>query len=148
MALDWINDIERAKTRSQKIDVVEKALIASRLGSASAQCFLYNCYLSHNPNYVYYTKQVPLSANLAYKPNSFVRFWALCESLHTRSISGKNIHTSIQNMSMEFDSPVWNSVCRDVLLKKFGKGLTINMLNTVLKNTEWEIPRKHGLKQD
>lgn len=143
MALDWVNDIERARTRSEKIDVIEKALIASRLGSASAQCFLYNCYLSYNPNYVYYIRQVPTTANLSHQPNPFVKFWALCEALHTRSIVGKNIQIAIRDISSSFDSRVWNRICREVLLKKLGQGLTTNMLNAVLKNTEWEIPTKH-----
>ena len=43
MAADWIRDLESSDSRLHKERVIEKALVAARLGSASAQGFLYNC---------------------------------------------------------------------------------------------------------
>ena len=52
MAADWIRDLESSDSRLHKESVIEKALMAARLGSASAQCFLYNAYLALNPFFV------------------------------------------------------------------------------------------------
>ena len=46
VASDWIRDLEDDNSRLHKEGVIEKALVAARLGSASAECFLYNCYLA------------------------------------------------------------------------------------------------------
>ena len=46
VAADWIRDLESSDSRLYKEGVIEKALVASRIGSTSAQCFLYNCYLA------------------------------------------------------------------------------------------------------
>ena len=144
MTLDWLTDLESAKRKQDKRLVIEKALIASRLGSASAQCFLYNCWLAYNPNYNYNIKFVPMSANIGNRPNNFTKFWALCEALRTNTIIGHNATTSVYLESQCFDSDLWNRVCRAVLLKEYGVGLTPALLNSVLKNTEWKIPSKNA----
>ena len=59
VASDWIRDLESSDSRTHKEQVIEKALMAANLGSASAQCFLYNCYLALNPYWVYGVKKVP-----------------------------------------------------------------------------------------
>jgi hypothetical protein len=59
VAVDWIQDLEGNDSRLHKEAVIEKALVAARLGSAGAQCFLYNCYLAYNPYFVYGVKKVP-----------------------------------------------------------------------------------------
>ena len=43
VAADWIQDLESSDSRLHKEAVFEKALIAAKLGSGSAQCFLYKC---------------------------------------------------------------------------------------------------------
>ena len=48
MAADWIRDLESSDSRLHKERVIEKALMSARLGSASAQGFLFNCYLALN----------------------------------------------------------------------------------------------------
>jgi hypothetical protein len=64
VAVDWIQDLEGNDSRLHKEAVIEKALIAARLGSAGAQCFLYNCYLAYNPYFVYGVKKVPETSDL------------------------------------------------------------------------------------
>ena len=46
VACDWIQDLEENNSRLHKEGVIEKALVAARLGSRSAECFLYNCFWS------------------------------------------------------------------------------------------------------
>ena len=77
MAADWIRDLESSDSRKHKETVIEKALMAAKLGSSSAQGFLYNCYLAYNPYWVYGVKKVPESSGLMDRPNPWPRFWAL-----------------------------------------------------------------------
>ena len=140
VAADWINDLESNNSRTHKERVIEKALIASQLGSASAQCFLYNCYLAYNPFYVYYIKQVPETQGLVNRSNPWVEFWALLEALRTRSITGHAARDRTAVLSQLFDSEQWNSVCRRVIMKDLRCGITEKTLNRVLKNTDWKIP--------
>jgi hypothetical protein len=76
---DWVRDLESSDSRLHKERVIEKALMASKLGSAGAQGFLFNCYLAYNPFYVYNVKQVIETENLTNRPNPWPTFWALCE---------------------------------------------------------------------
>jgi len=84
VASDWVRDLEADNSRLHKEGVIEKALVAARLGSASAECFLYNCYLAYNPYFTYNVKQVPETEGLEHRENPWVQFWGLCESLRTR----------------------------------------------------------------
>jgi hypothetical protein len=61
VAADWIRDLESSDSRLHKERVIEKALMAAKLGSANAQCFLFNCYQAYNPYYTFHVKQVPES---------------------------------------------------------------------------------------
>jgi DNA ligase 1 len=140
MAADWIRDLESSDSRIYKEQVIEKALLAARLGSASAQCFLYNCFLALNPYFVYGVKQVPESKDLTDRPNPWVRFWALCESLRTRSITGGNARLAIQDLMQEFDSEQWNGLARRVLIKDLRCGVSEKTINKVCRNSEWVIP--------
>ena len=109
LAADWIRDLESSDSRLHKEAVIEKALVAARLGSTNAQCFLYNCYLAYNPFYVYNVKQVPETQDLENRPNPWVKFWALLEALRTRSITGHRARDTIADLSEEFDSLEWNA---------------------------------------
>ena len=64
VAVDWINDLESSDSRIHKENVIEKALMAAKLGSSSAQCFLYNCYLAYNPFFTFNVKKVPETKDL------------------------------------------------------------------------------------
>ena len=112
MAADWIRDLESSDSRLHKERVIEKALMAAKLGSASAQGFLYNCYLALNPYYVYGVKKVPESEGFKDRPNPWTRFWALCESLRTRSVTGGDAQAAIRDVMQDFDSEQWNGMAR------------------------------------
>ena len=140
VAADWIRDLESSDSRLHKESVIEKALLAAKLGSANAQCFLFNCYQAYNPYYVFGVKKVPETTGLDYKPNPWPKFWALCEALRTRSITGHAARDRIQEISEQFDSVEWNGLARRVLIKDLRCGITERTLNKVLGNTEWQIP--------
>ena len=140
VAADWIKDLERDNSRLHKESVIEKALIAAKLGSTNAQCFLFNCYQTYNPYYVFGVKKVPETEGLEHMPNPWPKFWAMLEGLRTRSITGHAARDAIANMSQQFDTIEWNQLCRRVLIKDLRCGITERTLNKILGNTEWAIP--------
>jgi DNA ligase 1 len=140
VAADWIRDLESSDSRLHKEAVIEKALMASKLGSANAQCFLFNCYQAYNPYYVFGVKKVPETEGLENKPNPWPKFWAMLEGLRTRSLTGHNAKTAIEFMAEQFDSVEWNSLCRRVIIKDLRCGISEKTLNKVLGNSEWKIP--------
>lgn len=140
VAVDWIQDLEGSDSRLHKEAVIEKALVAARLGSTGAQCFLYNCYLAYNPYFVYGVKKVPETQNLTGKDNPWVEFWALTEALRTRSITGGRAKDKIEELAGRFDSDEWNGLARRVLIKDLRCGISEKTLNKVLGNSEWKIP--------
>jgi DNA ligase-1 len=140
VAEEWIRDLESSDSRLHKERVIEKALMASKLGSYNAQCFLFNCYLAYNPYYTYHVKKVPESQALSDRPNDWTKFWALCEALRTRSVTGFAAKHAIDKVMQDFDSEEWNMVCRRVLIKDLRCGISEKTLNKVLGKTEWRIP--------
>ena len=103
VAVDWIQDLEVSDSRLHKEAVIEKALVAARLGSSGAQCFLYNCYLAYNPYFVYGVKKVPETQGLTGKDNPWTEFWALTEGLRTRSITGNKARDRIDELAGRFE---------------------------------------------
>jgi DNA ligase-1 len=140
LAADWIRDLESDNSRLHKEAVISKALMAATLGSASAQCFLFNCYQAYNPYYVFNVKKVPETEGLFDKPNPWPKFWAMLEALRTRSTKGHNARDAIAEMSQQFDSVEWNQLCRRVIIKDLRCGITERTLNKILGKTEWAIP--------
>jgi DNA ligase-1 len=140
MSADWVRDLERSDSRLHKESVIEKALIAAKLGSASAQCFLFNAYAAYNPFHTYNVKKISETRDLQDRPNPWPRFWALLEQLRTRSITGSDARRAIDRVSQDFDSEQWNTMCRRVLIKDLRCGISEKTLNKVLTNTPWEIP--------
>ena len=140
VAADWIRDLESSDSRLHKEAVIEKALMAAKLGSANAQCFLFNCYQAYNPYFVFGVKKVPETEGLEGKPNPWPKFWGMLEGLRTRSLTGHNAKTAIEFMSEQFDSVEWNGLARRVIIKDLRCGITERTLNKVLENTEWRIP--------
>ena len=140
VACDWIQDLEENNSRLHKEGVIEKALVAARLGSYSAECFLYNCYLAYNPFFTYNIKQVPETTGLEFKENPWVAFWGLCESLRTRTITGNAAKEAVELMSQKFDSDQWNILARRVLIKDLRCGITSKTINKIVGNSEWKIP--------
>jgi len=140
MAAGWIRDLESSDSRIHKEKVIEKALMASKLGSADAQAFLFNCYQAYNPFYTFNVKQVPETVGLVNKPNDWTLFWALLENLRTRGITGSRARERIQEVAEMFDSDEWNGLARRVLIKDLRCGISEKTLNKVLGKTEWKIP--------
>ena len=140
LAADWIRDLESSDSRIHKEKVIEKALMASKLGSANAQCFLFNCYQAYNPFHVFGVRQVPETAGLTGRTNPWPAFWGLLESLRTRSVTGHAARDAIISMSQQFDSEEWNGLCRRVIIKDLRCGISEKTLNKILGKTEWKIP--------
>jgi len=140
MAAGWIRDLESSDSRIHKEKVIEKALMAARLGSTDAQCFLFNCYQAYNPFYTFNVKQVPETEGLTGRSNPWPRFWALLEDLRTRGISGHRARDAIQECADDFDSEEWNNLARRVLIKDLRCGISEKTLNKILSKTEWRIP--------
>jgi DNA ligase-1 len=123
VAADWIRDLESSDSRLHKESVIEKALMAAKLGSANAQCFLFNCYQAYNPYYVFGVKKVTETEGLENKENPWPKFWGMLEALRLRTLTGHNAKTA-----------------RRVLIKDLRCGISEKTLNKVLKNSEWKIP--------
>jgi DNA ligase 1 len=140
VAADWIRDLESSDSRLHKERVIEKALMAAKLGSANAQCFLFNCYQAYNPYYTFHVKQVPESEGIEHAENPWPVFWGLLEGLRTRSFSGHRARDAILETMKRFDSLEWNNLCRRVLIKDLRCGISEKTLNKVLGKTEWKIP--------
>jgi DNA ligase-1 len=140
MAAGWIRDLESSDSRIHKEKVIEKALMAAKLGSADAQCFLFNCYQAYNPFYTFNVKQVPETKALTGRDNPWPRFWALLEDLRTRGISGHRARDAIQECAEQFDSEEWNGLARRVLIKDLRCGISEKTINKVVGKTEYRIP--------
>ncbi len=140
VAADWVRDLESDDGRLHKERVIEKALVAAKLGSSEAQCFLFNCYQAYNPYYTFHIRQVPESEGLTNMPNPWTAFWALLEKLRTRSVTGNQAREDVEHIMHLFDSVEWNGLARRVLLRDLRCGITEKTLNKVLAKTEWAIP--------
>lgn len=140
MSAGWIRDLESSDSRLHKEAVIEKALMAARLGSADAQAFLFNAYQAYNPYFTFHVRQVPETQGLTGRDNSWPRFWALLENLRTRGVTGHAARDAIAALSQEFDSDEWNTVCRRVITKDLRCGISEKTLNKVLGKTDWAVP--------
>lgn len=140
MAAGWIRDLESSDSRLHKEKVIEKALLAAKLGSTDAQVFLFNCYQAYNPFYTFNVKQVPETAGMINMPNPWPVFWAMLEDLRTRGITGGRARARIQEVSELFDSEEWNLMCRPVIIKDLRCGISEKTINKVVGKTEWKIP--------
>ena len=140
VAADWVRDLESDDGRLHKERVIEKALVAAKLGSSEAQCFLFNCYQAYNPYYTFNIRQVPESEGLTNMPNPWTAFWAMLENLRTRGVTGNQAREDVEHMMHLFDSVEWNGLARRVLLRDLRCGISEKTLNKVLGKTEWAIP--------
>ena len=140
MAAGWIRDLESSDSRIHKEKVIEKALMAAKLGSSDAQAFLFNCFQAYNPFYTFNVKQVPDTQGLTGRPNPWPRFWAMLEDLRTRGITGHRARDKIQECAELFDSDEWNNLCARVIRKDLRCGISEKTLNKVLGKTDYKIP--------
>ena len=53
MRTEWMLDITDDASKLEKLRVIDKAYVAYRLGSQSAEIFLYNLYLMYHPFHYY-----------------------------------------------------------------------------------------------
>lgn len=141
MSSGWIKELAESDSRIHKEKVIEKALMASKLGSADAQAFLFNCYQAYNPFYTYYVKQLP-AAHTGHtgRANPWPRFWGLLEALRTRSYTGHAARDQLKDIRDQFDSDEWNLVCAPVIRKDLRCGISEKTLNKVLGKTQYRIP--------
>ena len=140
MSAGWIRDLESSDSRIHKEKVIEKALMAAKLGSADAQAFLFNCYQAYNPFYTFHVKQVIEVVGHEKRPNAWPQFWALLEKLRTRSVTGGAAQESIADCAELFDDEEWNTVCRRVIIKDLRCGISEKTLNKILDRIDWRIP--------
>ena len=140
MTVGWIKDLQSSDSRIHKEKIIERALLAAKLGSADAQAFLFNCYQAYNPYYAFNIKQVPKTVDIQGQDNPWPKFWILLEKLRTRGITGNNARDQVHNISQLFDSDEWNNVARCVLLKDLRCGISEKTINKVVGNTDWAIP--------
>ena len=140
MAAGWIRDLESSDSRIHKEKVIEKALMAAKLGSSDAQAFLFNCFQAYNPFYTFNVKQVPDTQGLTGRPNPWPRFWAMLEDLRTRGVTGHRARDKIQECAELFDSDEWNNLCARVIRKDLRCGISEKTLNKVLGKTDYKIP--------
>lgn len=140
VAADWVKDLESSDSRKHKEGVFEKALMAAKLGSANAQCFLFNCYQAYNPFFVFGIRQVPETQGLTGRDNPWTKFWALLEALRTRSITGNRARDAVEALSQQFDSEEWNGLARRVLIKDLRCGISEKTINKIVGRTEYRIP--------
>ena len=140
MAAGWIHELQESDSRLHKERVLEKALMASQLGSADAQAFLFNCYQAYNPFYTFHVKQVPEVAGHTGRDNDWPQFWGLLESLRTRSVTGNAARMAIDACAEHFDDDEWNTVCRRVIMKDLRCGISEKTINKVVGRTDWAIP--------
>ena len=124
MSAGWIRDLESSDSRLHKEAVIEKALMAAKLGSSDAQAFLFNCYQAYNPFYTFHVRQVDEVSGHENRPNAWPKFWALLESLRTRSVTGNAALGAIIETSELFDDAEWNMVCRRVIIKDLRCGIS------------------------
>lgn len=140
VAAGWIRELESSDSRLHKERVIEKALMAAKLGSMDAQCFLFNCYAAYNPFWTFNVRKVSETTGIINQLNPWPKFWSLLESLRTRSVTGGNARAAIDEMSKQFDSEEWNGMARRVLIKDLRCGVSEKTINKVVGKTEWKIP--------
>jgi DNA ligase 1 len=137
---EWIVELESSDSRLHKEAVLEKTLIAARVGSIQAQAFLYNCYLAYNPYLVYGIKKVPETKDITGGTNPWTEFWELLEQLQKRELTGHAAVNALAKLSQEFDSTEWNGLARRVIIKDLRCGMSEKTINKVVEGTEWQIP--------
>ena len=140
MSIDWVYNLRDATSITGKKRVIEQALVSSRLGSGSAHCFLYNCYLSHNPFFVYGIEHIPETFGISNTENPWRDFWGVLEGMRTNTFGSRTILKFINEIKYQFGSEEWNLIVRPVFLKRFVPELRINEIKRLLDNTEWKIP--------
>lgn len=140
MTASWVSELAATDSRLEKEKIIEKALMSYKLGSTDAQAFLFNCYQAYNPFYTFGVRRAHTVTGHTDRANDWPKFWALLESLRTRSVTGNRVIRAIEQCSQHFNDREWNTVCMPVILKDLRCGVSEKTLNRVLGRTEWRIP--------
>jgi DNA ligase-1 len=140
MAHQWIYKLNESNSRKHKEEVIAQALSAATLGAEDADIFLSCVYRAYNPFMVYNFKRVPVISGLTGKENPFNEFFVLLDRLSMRVVTGNDAEVDVEQVSYLFDTEVWETLLRPVMLKDLRVGATIKTFNKILKGTKYEIP--------
>jgi DNA ligase-1 len=141
MLSNFIQLLNSSDSRLHKENVLEKILIAAKIGSSNEDIFLnllHKCY----DNYVTFgLKQiVNREPNINGCENPWNDFLLMLDQLSHRVYTGNSARDLVENMSYRFDSDEWNLVCAPVLRKDIRCGISEKTINKVVKNTKYVIP--------
>ena len=128
----WIHKLNESNSRLHKEDIIRQALEASNIGSKDAEIFLYMAWYAYNSYTTYNTKQVPIIPNLADKENPFEEFYELLSRLNDREVTGHAADAEIERMAYKFNTDVWETLLRPVILKDLRAGATIKTFNKIV----------------
>lgn len=140
MSASFIHALNESDSRLHKESVLDKALVAAKLGNIPAQIFLGLAKATYNPFITWGIKQVPSTDGITGAENPWQEFNTLLIALHKRELTGNAARDAIAAMSTRFDSNEWNNFCAPVLRKDLRAGISEKTINKVVKGTEYEIP--------
>jgi len=140
MPHNWIHKLNESNSKLHKLDVIKQALEAASIGAKDADEFLNLAWYALNPFNVFNTKKVPTTDAVTTNTGTISSFIDLLQSLQLREFTGNAAIAELERASMNYESDLWNSLLRPVILKNLRVGATISSFNKVLKGTKYEIP--------
>jgi len=139
MSATFIRALNESDSRLHKEQVIDKALVAAKLGNIPAQIFLALTRAAYDPMITWGVKQVPTTTGITDAPNPWSDFNALLTRLYTRKLTGNAARDAIAAMSQQFTSSDWNEFCVGVLKKDLRAGISEKTINKVCKGSEYEV---------
>jgi len=136
----WIHKLNKSNSRLHKEDVIKQALAAANIGSKDAEIFLLMAWYAYNPYNTYNTKRVVIIPNSVDKENPYEEFFELLHRLNDHDVTGHALLAEIERTAYKFNTDVWETLLRPVILKDLRVGATIKTFNKILKGTKFEIP--------
>jgi len=140
MPQNWIHKLNESNSKLHKLDVIEQALEAANIGAEDAKQFLTLAWFAYNPFEVFNVKKIQHTNGITSEDNDISLFIQMLGDLKSRKVTGNKAAAYIERVSMNFNSDLWNSLLRPVILKDLRIGATIKSFNKVLKGTKYEIP--------
>lgn len=140
MSATFIRALNESNSRLHKEQVLDKTLVAAKLGNIPAQIFLGLANAVYNPLITWGVKQIPETTGIDDAPNPWTEFNTLLNQLHKRELTGYAARDAISAMSEQFTSDEWNNFCAPVLRKDLRCGITEKTINKVCKGTKWAVP--------
>lgn len=136
----WIHKLKESNSRLHKEDVIKQALTAANLGSKDAEIFLHMAWYAYNPYNTYNTKKVPVIKDLSNRDNPYDEFYTLLHRLNDREVTGHAALAEIERVAYSFDTEIWETLLKPVILKDLRVGATVKTFNKICKGTKYEIP--------